>query len=390
MSDASATTETRRYPPPGLLVCAAATIAILGLAFYGPPSENAPVRYFDSDTAIAVTLAPRNSSATAPPQQSDAADPDVSAIRQELKNFRHTGDARHLRYAKHRLHERLAERAGSPEAGVLEARILQAEHLFDAAAKRLDAIVSAWPTHLEARLLLADSLRRAGRIGRAREACVQMTFVGAADLARLCAIQVLQVVGDRERAYAAALGASGVDRHPELERWSLEIRADAARGVGRFDEAKALYEQAFAIPSPPLATRLAYADTLLATGEYAAARSLLQQHRQTLAAHVRYAVACKNLGLVVDRETRDALAARFTSESPAAGRELEFRDRAVYELWYRGDAARAVDFALANWHQQKGAEDLELLRAAAVAAGDAVVLAELHAWQSHARGEPAS
>ena len=307
-------------------------------------------------------------------------------VRALLVEFAVSGDARYLRYAEAALEKTSAVTPAAEEL-LLRARIQQAKHEFDAAAGTLRRALDAAPNSAEGWLLYADVLRRAGDIPAARTACLELALAGHADLAGYCAVEVMLVLGDSEAAYRLARRQPDVagDRDAALRRWALEVRAGAAAATGRTEEALSLFAEAATTGEAPFATRLAYADLLFAESRYAAVLDVLADD-DSVSAQVRRLAAARALGMEPAPGVEAMLASRFASATPTDAEALSFRDRALYELHGTGDVGTALEFALANWDRQKGLEDLELVQAAARAAGDAIALRRLDAWRASERG----
>lgn len=376
---------TRRRLSAGLLFSLAATLAIVVAAWPGAQTVDRPVSFELTDTTLLVTSSGRRPMAASTAAASSPAQ--LSDVRARLRAFAAGGDARYLRYAEVELDALLAASDPDAETLLLAARIQQARHEFRAAALTLEEALERSPQSAEAWLLYADVLRRTGDVPGARTACLKLAFAGHAMLAQYCGLQVSLTVGEHEAGYRSAMRLLPQVENlpPSAQPWALEITAETAAASDRTGEAIALYRRALSLGDPPLATRLAFADLLLAESRHAAVLDLLAGDSGNLAALVRIAAARTALDADIDRLADARLATAFSALEPEATDALLFRDRALYELRVRNDPDAALRFALANWERQKSFEDLGLLTMAAVAAADHDVLREIDRWQARAR-----
>lgn len=379
----------RRFPA-GLLACLLMTAGVLVIASPGRQTEPAAVQWDLADDRILADGLPPSAAGARLDASGAVAVPD--AVRTHLSRLAASGDPRHLRYGWAALSGAPAAGADAVELAVLEARLLQSEHRFDAAASRLRDAVAARPGNAEAWLLLSDVLRRGGHVDEARRACLRVALAGAPVLGHWCAVQALQSVGNYDRAMAASDRLlPGVDRLPApSRRWALEVAADAAIGARDPVRAVDLYRRAHAIGEPPFALRLAFADALIDSGRHAEVFAILRDDVKNVSALVRIAIASRAIG----EPLPPADLAYLDSVMAADGRDgtdvLRLRDAAVWALRYRGDPLKALDLALRNWAAQKGAEDARLLRTAAIAAGDREAQILLHEWQQQRAAEATS
>jgi hypothetical protein len=137
-----------------------------------------------------------------------------------------------------------------------------------------------------------------------------------------------------------------------------ERRGDAAAG--------ALYAAALAA-NPDVYTRCAYADWLLDRHRADEAVALLQGHEDADPVLLRLALAYRQLHGMHAALTRTAtrmLGARYDA-ALLRGDRTHGREQSRYELDLRGDSARALTLARANWQvQREPADAVALVRAA--------------------------
>ncbi|NNF40664.1 MAG: hypothetical protein HKN64_04745, partial [Woeseiaceae bacterium] len=172
------------------------------------------------------------------------------------------------------------------------------------------------------------------------------------------------------------------ERGGDLHRWALEITADTAARIGDKTFAVSLYRQALETGRENFATRLALADVLLQQGEADAVLDLLDGHKENVSAMIRMAIARKRAGRSTEDRMVERIEASFSGMTPETLDDPRLRDRAIFELRYNDDPTLALQYTVANWQQQKGPEDFDLLRETAAKTNDPVALALVATWQA--------
>lgn len=314
--------------------------------------------------------------------------------RTALRRYAEHGDPRLLGYADGALKRWRDVPTPPPDIWLLRGRLLQTQHEFSQAASDLERLLEVHPNTVEAMLLAADARRRAGDIDDARGLCLRLQFAGRADLARLCAADLLLTLGqaaDAHAAAAAALDTMDTAADDAQRTWALSLLADTARAAGRRDDARAAYEAALGLSQrPPLALSLAYIDFLIDGEELEAAQAPLDALPPADAVLLRRAIVARKSPAGVFPDAADELENRFEASDIAGTAELHWRERAVYALHVRGDAGDALRYARRNWQAQKGWEDAELLIDAADRAGDAAAARIVGDWRAGRQRRPSS
>jgi tetratricopeptide (TPR) repeat protein len=295
-----------------------------------------------------------------------------------------SGDARFLGYAEGALAPWREAMNPPRSVWLLRGRILQTQHRFADAGADLDRLLAVHGDSAEAMLLAADAWRRAGDIGRARSRCAGLAFAGWPDLARYCAADVLLSLGKTQE--ADQLLSSGevvyADMPTETAQWRLAVAADAAAAAGRAAEARALFEQALAIPGAGIALHVAYADLLLGEGRSQDAVDALSDLPDADAVLLRRAIAARRLRHDSFNQLRERLRVRFADAGAFDTARLHLREQALFELLVEDDPDAALALAEENWTLQKGWDDAALLIQAARAADRPEAAHPVEDWRS--------
>lgn len=372
------TNRTRRSSPGtvgGLLACVIATTAVVAVAFENRPAGPEAVSYRLPDAHVLAT-----------PQFDARTGMEPETL---LERFYQTGDGRYLNYARAALEDRQPRPVAD---AIIRIRLESAEHRFVSAAQLATSVLDEVPRNVEARLLRADASRRAGDLAGARRDCLALAIAGDPAVGHWCAVQILLSEGRTIPAYEAARALSGgaVRAATPTERWSAAILAEAATLAGHRDHALKVYERLVTGPEAELSARLAYADLLIADGRPEMVSGLLARDAGRLPAQVRIAIALKRQSETPDPRLASGLESAFADMSPDDTADLRLRDRAIFELHYNERPELALHYALANWEQQKGPEDLSLLAEAAAAADAADAMQIVAQWKSQFHGRTGS
>lgn len=358
--------------------------ACLGLIAAPAFAQSAPYRPASDAEVLERSAVPRDSvaglRALRAEQRALAAAPDDLArasafARAAIALGRVEADPRYYGYAESALRPWLAQPAPPAEIQLLRATLRQQRHDFTAALADLDALISADPGNAQARLTRATVLMVQGRPREAQADCAAL--LGRASLLVLTTcITRARSLGGSAAAAAQTLDAvlARPDAAPPEERiWAETTAAEMAarRGDARAADqhfAAALKQLADAkLRDPYLLT--AWADQLLASARAAEVLSLLADSTRIDNLLLRLALAEAVVAPGSDRlaEHLRTLQARF-DETRQRGDQVHLREEAMYELYLRHDAARALACASANWNSQREPLDARLLLEAAKAA----------------------
>lgn len=260
----------------------------------------------------------------------------------------------------------------------LYAEVLQYRHDFSGAETVLDTVLSEQAHDADARLLRASVRLVRGDFDGARADCAQLAAAGGEEAVPgfACFAEALAGGGSLER----GLAMLNLPAHPRslpsaANAYLLATRAELRERDQDNAGAIADYRVALSLAPNDDSIRAAYADVLAASGMKEEARSTLLVDKASVALLVRSAA-------LAEGAQRAALVARADSwlmlES-ARGDALHFREAAMLAL-VRGEPARALVAARANFEIQKELPDVRVLARAAHEARDAQALSALRQW----------
>jgi Tfp pilus assembly protein PilF len=259
-----------------------------------------------------------------------------------------------------------------PAVLVLRATIEQSLHEFDAALAHLDRALALAPGDVQGWLTRAVVLTVRGRHEEARASCARVATLGAAFAAEVCGTQVDSLTGaarpahdrlaaavERERAARGGISA-------DEESWAESSLGEYAARFGDGGRAEAHFRRALELAPEDAYARAALADLWTDAGRFADAAALLAGREADDGMLLRLAIAEKRGGGARADEHDRTLAARFDA-SRARGDVVHRRAEARFWLERRGDPARALELARANWTVQKEPWDVRVRLAAALA-----------------------
>lgn len=259
----------------------------------------------------------------------------------------------------------------------LHAEVLQFRHEFSAAEQLLDGVLRTDPRDASSRALRASIRLVRGNFAGARADCAQLVGAGEMQVGLACLAEAMAGSGDAERALGVLAGARPPDAAPSDagSGYLLAVRGELRERTG--DIAGALTDYRAALEASPAddSIRAALADLLFAQRRTREAFDLLDVERPSLALVVRQA-------MVAPADRRAGCVARaneWLALEAARGDAIHFRETALLAM-ARGEVARALDAARANFESQRELADVRVLAAAAAAARDAGALSGLRAW----------
>lgn len=291
-------------------------------------------------------------------------------VQAEITLARQTGDTRYWGRAQALLAPWWDQAAAPVDIAVLQATIQQGRHEFDAARKRLGAVVAQAPDHAQAWLDLAALARLQADYGAALRACDAVARAGAALYALACRLETLSLQGQQAHATQGLQKLVAVTRDKGQQSWLLSLLAENLERAGLDAAAVAAYRNSLAAQHD-LYTAVALSDLLLRTGQVVSALRLLEPLPGTDAVLLRQASAMRRLGdprWTVVREELRGRAADLRRRGDNA--DLHAREAALIALWLEDDPRQALMLAQRNLGLQREPVDWWLVLHCARQAGD--------------------
>lgn len=319
------------------------------------------------------TATNRASAATTPSNPAQAS----RLAHEAIETARRTGDARYWGRAQTALGTFWDHPQAPADLMVLQATVLQGQHVFGAAQRRLRQALKASPQNAQAWLTLAALLKLEGRYADALAACERVATSGAALYGQVCATELRSLQGaDTGAAWKKLLA---LVPNQNTSAWLLSLWGEHLERRGLSTEALKRYRQSLALQGD-LYTALAQADLLLRQRRAAETLTALSAFPDTDAVLLRRAMAQRLLnqphwkallGELLDR--RQALERRGDDLTPHA------REYGLTALWLQDDAALAQRWAQRNLNLQKESIDWWLALESARQTGDLEGFAKLRA-----------
>lgn len=324
-------------------------------------------------------LAPLRATVAASPADFEAAAALATAY---IDLGRRNSDPRFIAYAQATLLRWLAPQAQPPErALVLQAITLQYLHQFDAALAFLEHAIALAPLDGQAWLTRASLLELRGDYAAARRACARLVRTSDEFTALTCLGSVAGRNGQLAASYAALTTPAGRDsRLPgALRAWRLTVIAEMAERLGDDGAAKSDLQAALLAADDDPYVKAAYADLLLRIGRPGEVLTLLAGSQAQDPLLLRLAIAAHRLGSPQARDLMQTYEARLHAADRDGDRTHE-RERALYLLEVRHDAAGALEYARRNWAVQREPADVRIYARAAARARSAADCALLARW----------
>lgn len=302
------------------------------------------------------------------------------AARTQLEAAHQQGDPRYLGYAEAQLGPWLNLPEPPTDVLLLRARLLQANHRFDAALIDLGRVLKRSPGQPEALLLSASINQVRGRYSEARLACRGLQGLELLPLALICQAQIDGVTGQARAALTRLqkLPRRNLGLTPAQGAWLDLGIADLADRLGDNSLTEASLRRALVSGAEAVG---AYADWLHAEGRDAESLVLLRKWTTHDGLLMRLARAEQTSQPGVFRQHRAELLRRLADfrQRGEAGHE---REQALLYLDVLKDPDNALVLARRNWQQQRETADFRIYGRAARAANAVADLNLLRAWQA--------
>jgi tetratricopeptide (TPR) repeat protein len=306
----------------------------------------------------------------------------------DIQLARERSDPRYLGHAQAALAPWWGEQLPPVDVLVLRATIEQSLHDFDAALRDLDRAVEGAPEHAQAWLTRAVVLTVRGRYDEARLSCAHLVPLASNLVVAVCQTSIDSLTGQAGPAYerlGEALRRAG-RVSPDEEAWARSSLGEYALRAGKLDEADRSFRRALELDPEDGYVRAAFADLMLDRGRPAEALALVRGREANDALLLRIALAEQRLHAPEARSHLDALTGRFDA-SRLRGDVVHRREEARFWLELKGDPARALDLAKANWEVQKEPWDARIVLEAARGAKAPAEAAPVLAWLAETKLE---
>ena len=270
----------------------------------------------------------------------------------------------------------------------VQADVLQNRHDFSGAMVLLNRAVALDPRDAEAKLMRASVKLVQGHAFEARADCASVLVTGESATGTICLAQVLGATGGLTRANALleSLLLRGQNLHDPggtmpatVRAWALWLLADFSDRAGDPRSAEIALRAALEAAPENEGIRSALSDLLLARGAPREALAMVDLRAPSvglLARRARAEQLLRDPALVATNAQIQDLVAL----SNRRGDRPHLREEALIALDVEHDAARALEFAKANFEIQRETIDVRLLVRAARASGDNAALRAVSKW----------
>lgn len=295
----------------------------------------------------------------------------VALARSYLEYGRATGDARYLGRAEAVLAPAMARDPAPIDAMLVQATILQNRHQFAETRTMLKAILARDRDNAQAWLTLSSVALVQGDMVEARRACSHL--IGSANtlVTAGCIGSLSSVNGKAES--TLELVSTALQREPDapasIRSWAHGLLADAARSLGQDRRADSEFRTALRLAPGDNFLLADYADFLLDRARPQEALALVKDHSASDTSFLRQVLAEAALGSPATPAHVALMASRFSDLEQRGESALLGREEARFALELQHDPRRALKLALDNWKYQRAPEDMRILMAAALAAG---------------------
>lgn len=287
------------------------------------------------------------------------------------------GDPRYLGYAEAVLQPLYA--APTAEVHLVRGQLRQYRHDFDGALADFAAALALNPD-----LASAHAWRAAIYLVRmdnaaARKECNALQNLKRSTLAGGCLGLAQAYSGQMAGAYATLAQALTGSSDADNRLWLLTRMAEVAAWQGQPSLAEKHYREALAIGRDDVYLLAAWADFLLDNGRPNEVVKWLSDWSASDSLLLRLTEAETTLKLPLAPRHQQAMADRFAA-AQARGDTTHRAEEARFQLHLRGDTAKALQLASANYQVQREPRDARVLLEAAIAARDSAAAQGVRDW----------
>ena len=293
----------------------------------------------------------------------------VALAKTYVRRARATGDPRYLGRAQAALTPWWDDDPPPLDVLVLRATIRQSLHDFEPALRDLDRAAKLSPGNPQVWLTRATVLTVRARYPEARESCMSLAGLVDRIVVVTCLASIDGLTGRAKDARDGLRAVLGHGASRDMEAWAEGVIAELSERLGDTEAAERAFARTLELDPDDAYTRGAFADMRIDQGRWADAIALVRGQEANDGLLLRLAIAERGAGDPQADAHVAVLADRF-AKSRLRGDSVHRREEARFEL-LRGDGARALELAQANFEVQREPWDVRVLLAAAVAARDA-------------------
>ncbi len=337
-----------------------------------------PIETNFSDSEVLATL-PESTlvAASMPSDPTGLAD----RVQSHIQQSRNTGDPRFLGYAEGLLKQ--WDKPMTDRLKVLQATVDQSNHRFEKAIASLDDVLSTGENRqqkLQARLMLANIYLVQGQYDAAAVQCGKLAQALPGLISASCQASVLARTGQPEAAYEQLkqVHARNPQASPVSQLWAEGTLGDIAAQLDN-PAAEKHWQAVLAQQPDDLYTRAQLADWYLSNDQTKQTLRLTDGYELVDALAVIRVIALEQTNHPDASELRASLEERF-EEARWRGNLLHKRELGRFQLDVAGNAEQALEYARANWKDQREPADTRLLLRAALASGDDQQLQSVNDW----------
>jgi len=303
-----------------------------------------------------------------------------------LDKGRSLSEEKYYRQARELL---LNNELNSPMSLVFEAEIAQYFHEFDLAIKLLNKSKQNVTTHL----MKANTYITQGKVAQAKKSCKQLYAKTETIIYMTCIAKVTSMQGKLDKSYQLM---SYLIKQYENEKnankaimhWAYVSTAEMAERMKNPEVAKRLYQKALRIHKNDIATRIAYADILLAEKQYKKVEALTKKYLQHDPLMLRYVRALNIQGDLRTSAHFCELKRRILNYDDKKA-HLHYDTLAEYYYYFNQGQDLAHKYANKHWQQQKTPRDARLLAKVAASQYDEPAIQAIQMWLAENKTEDA-
>lgn len=272
------------------------------------------------------------------------------------------------------------DKLNSPMSLVYEAEIAQYFHEFDMAIELLNKSKQNVTTHL----MKANTYITQGKVEQASESCKKLYGRTETIIYMTCIAKVTSMQGKLDKSYRLMnylITKYETDKNADktILHWAYVTTAEMAERMNKPQVAEKYYQQSLKINQHDIATRIAYADILLANKRYKQVEALTRDYLQHDPLMLRYVRALNIQGDLRTSAHFCELKRRILNYDEKKS-HLHYDTLAEYYYYFNQGQALAIKYANKHWQQQKTPRDARLLAKVAASQYDEPAIQSIQQW----------